>query len=107
MAESIEVRLVNSLTGEELSGGCQFWLGGRYEEPVCTPNCVARAIYEFNTGGLTHLLSGRLETWDQAVVFFLPNTVVPLGRFTDLGEHIVRDENGRNWLTLEVVLKKQ
>jgi hypothetical protein len=68
---------------------------------VCNTNRVACAICEFNTGGLPSLITTQLLRrghWDKAVV--------PLGRFTDLGEHIVQDENGCNWLTLDV-LKKQ
>ena len=109
-SDAIHVRLVNSLTGEQLPGECKFLLG-RNNSSVCTTDRVANAICEFNTGGLQSLITTQLLMrghWDKALVFLLPNTVVPLGRFTDLGEHIVRDDNEQLYsLTLEVLIKKR
>ena len=108
VCESLRVRLLNSLTGEELSGECKFWMG-RDDSVACTPERVVRAMWEFNTGGLTRIINPHIlhGGWVKVVAFLLPNTVVPLGRFTDLSEHIVRDEDRCMWLTLEVIVTRQ
>ncbi len=105
--ELIQVSLRCSLTRKKLSGECEFWLGG-CQTLVCTER-VASAVWQFDTGGLSSLVGSHIfpGTWDQVVVFLLPNTDVPLGRFTDLREHIVRDEQGYNWLHLDVIIKQR
>ena len=106
--KALHVRLLNSFTAEVLSGECKFWMG-RCDSVECTPDRVAHAVFDWNTGGLARIIYPDRSNWawDKAVVFLLPNTVVPLDRFTDLSENIVREEDGSNWLTLEVIVMKQ
>ena len=109
MTMQIEVSLSNALTGYRVEGLCRVWLDP-FVNCICTPDCVATAIHGFNTGGLRSLINTQhmlRRTWEQAIVFFLPGSVVPLNRFIDLSEHIVRDENGRYLLTLDLLTKQE
>jgi hypothetical protein len=106
----IHVALVNGVSGEEYTGECKFWLGGRGNPTVPSLDSVVLAIWDFNPGGLQSLFIKQdmlLETWQNSIMFFLPDTLVPLDRSIDLTEHIVRDDNGCNWLTLTVIKKQQ
>jgi hypothetical protein len=104
----VNVTLIDGFSGNKISGECSL-MWKCFSHPEATPDGVAHVISHDNPGGLRDLITTDdvlYGTWTEKCVFILPDTVVPLERFTNIDDHVVQDRNGCLQLTL-IIIKLQ